>query len=52
MIKTGRRWWKYGPEFKRGAVDRMLAGESVTVLARELGIRRKFLYLHRARKDN
>lgn len=52
MIKTGRRWWKYGPEFKRGAVDRMLAGESVTVLARELGIRRKFLYLHRAWKDN
>jgi transposase len=44
VIKTGRKWWKYSPEFKRGAVDRMLAGEGVTVLARELGVRRKFLY--------
>jgi transposase len=42
--KTGRQWWKYSPEFKRKAVDRMLAGEGVSALARELGIRRKFLY--------
>ena len=35
---------KYEPEFKRKAVDRLLAGESPTVVARELGIRCKFLY--------
>ena len=44
MEKTGRQWWKYSPEFKRKAVDRMLAGEGVSALARELGVRRKFLY--------
>lgn len=44
MAKTGRQWWKYSPEFKRDAVDRMLAREGVSVLARELGVRRKFLY--------
>ena len=43
----GRRWWKYSPEFKRRAVDRMCGGESVTAVARELGIRRKFLYAWR-----
>jgi transposase-like protein len=44
---NGRRWWKYSPEFKRQAVDRMCGGESVTAVARELGIRRKFLYAWR-----
>jgi transposase len=44
VAKTGRQWWKYSPEFKREAVDRMLAGEGVSVVARELGLRRKFLY--------
>ena len=44
MAKTGRQWWKYSPEFKRNAVDRLLAGGGVAALARELGIRRKFLY--------
>ena len=44
MAKTGRQWWKYSPEFKRNAVDRLLAGEGVAAVARELGIRRKFLY--------
>ena len=43
VSKRGR-WRKYEPEFKRQAVDRMVAGESPTVVARELGIRRKFLY--------
>ena len=38
------RWRKYEPEFKRKAVDRLVAGESPTGVARELGIRRKFLY--------
>lgn len=44
MGELGRKWWKYSPEFKRNAVDRMMAGEGVTALAAELGIRRKFLY--------
>lgn len=42
---TGKRWWrKYSPEFKQGAVDRLIKGESATGIATELGIRRKFLY--------
>ncbi len=44
---NGRKWWKYSPEFKRQAVDRMFAGESVSAVAKELGIRRKFLYAWR-----
>lgn len=44
----GQRWSKYSPEFKRTAVDRMVAGESPTALARELGIRCKFLYAWKA----
>lgn len=43
VAKRGR-WRRYDPEFKRKAVDRMEAGESPTALARDLGIRRKFLY--------
>ena len=35
----GERWSKYSPEFKRAAVDRMVAGESPTAIARELSIR-------------
>jgi transposase-like protein len=44
MPKTGRKWWKYSPEYKQQAVQRMQAGEGVAAVARELGIRRKFLY--------
>ena len=40
-----QKWRKYSPEFKRAAVDRITAGESPSGVARELGIRRKFLYL-------
>lgn len=43
----GRKWHKYSPEFKRAAVDRFVSGESATVVARELQIRRKFLYAWR-----
>ena len=43
----GQIWKKYSPEFKRDAVDRMVAGESPTALERELGMRRKFLYAWR-----
>ena len=44
----GRKWHKYSPEYKRAAVDRLVAGESATVVANELGIRTKFLYAWRA----
>ncbi len=43
-VSARGRSGKYEPEFKRKAVDRMVAGESPTVVARELGIRCKFLY--------
>jgi transposase-like protein len=43
-VSAKGRWRKYEPEFKRQAVDRMVAGESPTAIARELGIRGKFLY--------
>ncbi len=46
--QAGRRWSKYSPEFKRTAVDRIVAGESPTAVARELGIRCKFLYAWKA----
>ena len=39
---------KYPPELKRAAVDRVVAGEGATAVARELGIRRKFLYQWRS----
>jgi len=39
VAKKGRQWCKYSPEFKRDAADRMLAGEGVSALARELGLR-------------
>ena len=35
---------RYSFNFKRAAVDRVAAGESPSAVARELGIRRKFLY--------
>jgi len=44
----GERWSKYSPEFKRAAVDRMVAGESPTAIARGLSIRCKFLYAWKA----
>ena len=48
MSKTrGRKWYKYSPEFKQAAVDRFVAGESATALAKELGMRKKFLYTWR-----
>jgi len=42
-----RKCPKYSPEFKWEAVRRLLAGESATALANELGVRRKFLYAWR-----
>jgi transposase-like protein len=39
-----RRWRKYSPEFRRDALEKMKTCANVTELARELGIRRKWLY--------
>ena len=38
---------RYSPEFKLAAVNRMGEAETVAAVARELGVRRKFLYLWR-----
>ena len=38
---------RYSAEFKLSAVSRMGEAETVAALARELGVRRKFLYLWR-----
>jgi len=40
---------EYGMELKLAAVRRVLAGESVSAVARELGIRRKRLYVWKDR---
>jgi transposase len=42
----------FSKEFKLAALRRMLAGENVSALARELGIRRKYLYEWRERLRN
>src|SRR5271157_4871234 len=39
-----QKWRKYSPEFRRAAVEKMKTCANVTQLARELGIRRKWLY--------
>jgi len=40
---------RFGREFKLAALARMEAGENVSALCRELGIRRKYLYQWRER---
>jgi len=40
--------YKYSPEFGRQAVHRIVGGDSPTAVARELGIRNKFLYAWKA----
>jgi transposase-like protein len=39
-----QKWRKYSPEFRREALEKMKTCANVTQLARELGIRRKWLY--------
>jgi transposase-like protein len=39
-----RKTKSYSAEFKLNAVNRMAGAESITGLAKELGVRRKFLY--------
>ena len=40
---------RFSREFKLAALSRMAAGENVSALARELGVRRKYLYQWRER---
>ena len=40
---------RFSREFKLAALARMAAGENVSALARELGVRRKYLYQWRER---
>ena len=47
MSRERRR--PFNQEFKLAAVERMLAGENVSALAREFGVARKFLYVWRDR---
>lgn len=39
-----QKWRKYSPEFRREALEKMKTCANVSRLARELGIRRKWLY--------
>jgi transposase len=44
VSQTTGKWRKYPPEFRRAALERMKSCDNVSALARELGIRRKWLY--------
>jgi len=39
-----QKWRKFSPEFRRDALEKMKTCVNVTQLARDLGIRRKWLY--------
>jgi transposase len=47
MAEEGKR--RFSREYKLAALARMAAGENVSALCRELGIRRKYLYQWRER---
>ena len=49
MSRKKTSYPEYGTELKLGAVRRVLAGESVSAVAQELGIRRKRLYVWKDR---
>ncbi len=46
-----QKWRKYPPEFRLEALNRMKTCTSVSKLARELGLNRKFLYLWKQRAE-
>ena len=48
-LKLDESATRFSREFKIAAVQRMLRGESISGLARELGVRRKYLYLWKKR---
>ena len=50
--RVSRKWLKFSPEFKEKALERMDGCSNVTALARELGIRRKWLYAWRQAKKS
>ena len=50
MPKVGK-WRKYPPEFREEVLKRMEAGENISALAREVGVRRKFFYLWKAARQ-
>jgi len=49
MVEEGEGPRQFSREFKLAALARMAAGENVSALARELGVRRKCLYQWRER---
>jgi transposase len=49
MSQDGPKQAEYSMELKLGAVRRVLAGESVSAVAQELGVRRKRLYVWKDR---
>jgi transposase len=49
MSQDGPKQAEYSMELKLGAVRRVLAGESASAVAQELGIRRKRLYVWKDR---
>ena len=49
MSREKAKQREYGTELKLAAVRRVLAGESVSAVAQELGIRRKRLYVWKER---
>jgi transposase len=48
-MSQGKKQVGYAPELKLAAVRRVLAGESVSAVAQELGVRRKRVYVWKDR---
>lgn len=44
-----QRWRKYSPEFRREVLEKMKTCPNISELARELGVRRKWLYAWKKR---
>lgn len=44
MSQKAGKWRKFSPAFRQQALEKMAACTNVTELARQLGVRRKFLY--------
>lgn len=49
MSQKARKWRKFSPAFRQQALEKMAACTNVSELARQLGIRRKYLYAWRDR---
>jgi transposase-like protein len=44
-----QKWRKYSPEFRRDVLEKMKTCPNISALARELGVRRKWLYAWKKR---